>query len=415
MNNHNFSKLSNGIQVITETIPYLKSFSLGFWYKVGARDENERINGISHFLEHMLFKGTTKRSARRISEDIESCGGYLNAFTSKEHTCIYGRGLGENLEKTFAILSDMVQNPLLKDSHIKKEAGVIIDELNDINDNPEELIFDKIEEVLFEGNSLSYPIIGTKKNILNINNTRLMDFHSSHYKSDNLLISASGDVTHGQILKLVEKYFRNSSPSRKRNRKFLEKSSPKEVTIEKEINQVHSIIGKRIPGYNDRSRVKYQLLSSLLGESSSSRLFQAVREKLGITYQINSFLNSYQDVSVFGVYFSTNDKRAEKVQSIIFKEFKKLRENRISEKELNRTKEYLIGSIILGLESTNNRMIRLANSILYFNRVITIDEQIKRIKSVTAENIISVSEWILDENEYSKIFVRSTNKTKNAA
>lgn len=415
MNNYNFSELSNGIQVVTETIPYLKSFSLGFWYKVGARDENEKINGISHFLEHMFFKGTTKRSARRISEDIESCGGYLNAFTSKEHTCIYGRGLGENLDKTFAILADMVQNPLLKDSHIKKEAGVIIDELNDINDNPEELIFDKIEEVLFEGNSLSYPIIGTEKNILNINNTSLLEFHSSHYKSDNLLISASGDLTHEQILKLVEKYFKNSSPSHKRNRKFLEKSSPKEITIEKEINQVHSIIGKRTPGYNDSGRIKYQLLSNLLGESSSSRLFQAVREKLGITYQINSFLNSYQDISIFGVYFSTNDKQTEKVQSIIFKEFQKLRENKISEKELNRTKEYLIGSMILGLESTNNRMMRMANSILYFNRIITIEEQIERIKSVTADDIISISKWILNEDEYSKIFVRSNNRTKYAA
>jgi predicted Zn-dependent peptidase len=415
LNNYNFSELSNGIQVVTETIPYLKSFSLGFWYKVGTRDENEKINGISHFLEHMLFKGTTKRSARKISEDIESCGGYLNAFTSKEHTCIYGRGLGENLEKTFAILSDMVQNPLLKDSHIKKEAGVIIDELNDINDNPEELIFDKIEEVLFKGNTLSYPIIGTKKNILNINNSNLMKFHSSHYGSDNLLISASGDLKHEQIIKLVEKYFRKSARTNKSHHKFLERSYPKEVTIDKDINQVHSILGKRIPGYKDSGRVKYQLLSNLLGESSSSRLFQAVREKLGITYQINSFLNSYQDISVFGVYFSTNDKQAEKVQSIIFKEFQKLRENKISEKELNRTKEYLIGSIILGLESTNNRMMRLANSILYFNKIITIEEQIERIKSVTAEDLISISDRILNKDDYSRIFVRSNNKAKNAA
>ena len=144
-------------------------------------------------------------------------------------------------------------------------------------------------------------------------------------------------------------------------------------------------------------------------------MFQAVREKLGITYQINSFLNSYQDISVFGVYFSTNDKQSEKVQSIIFKEFQKLRENKISEKELNRTKEYLIGSIILGLESTNNRMMRMANSILYFNKIITIEEQIERIKSVTAQDLIEVSEWILNQDDYSRIFVRSNNKAKNAA
>ena len=165
MNQYQKTILPNGIRILSENIPYVKSFSLGFWFNAGSRDENVHNNGITHFIEHMLFKGTKNRSARKIANDIESCGGYLNAFTSKEHTCYYGRGLASHFEKTFDVLTDMIQNPLFNPSDIKKEASVIVDELNDIEDNPEELIFDKFEEIIFSGNNISLPIIGKEKNI----------------------------------------------------------------------------------------------------------------------------------------------------------------------------------------------------------------------------------------------------------
>lgn len=409
MEKYSITKLSSGTTIISEFIPYVKSFSLGFWFNVGTRDENLKNNGISHFIEHMLFKGTKKRSARRISEEIESYGGYLNAFTSKEHTCYYSRGLTKNLNRTFNILSDMIQNPLFRESHIKREAGVIIDELRDIYDNPEELIFDKFEEVIFSGNPLSYPVIGTEGNIRKFNSSELQKYHKNKYNTGNLLIAASGNVNHNDLVKLAGKYIRKRKPLNESGREKFYRKKVKDLVVEKDFQQVHSIIGRSTIGFKNKKRLQVKILSTMLGEGSSSRLFQAVREKLGITYQINSFLNSYQDVSTFGVYFSTNAKQAERVMDIVAKEFKKMKENSVTEKELNRVKEYIKGGMLLSLESTTNRMIRIANSFLYFNRVVSLDDFLKKIDSVTIEHITSCANELLDEKKLSKVILTSNN------
>ncbi len=407
MEKYSITKLSNGTTIISEIIPYVKSFSLGFWFNVGTRDENLKNNGISHFIEHMLFKGTKKRSARRISEEIESYGGYLNAFTSKEHTCYYSRGLTKNLSRTFGILSDMIQNPLFRESHIKKEAGVVIDELRDIHDNPEELIFDKFEEIIFSGNPLSYPIIGTEGNINKFNSGELQKYHRNNYNTGNLLIVASGAVEHSELVKLAERNIRKRKPGSEQSREKFYRKNVNDLVIEKDFQQVHSIIGRSTIGLKNKKRIQVKILSTMLGEGSSSRLFQAVREKLGITYQINSFLNSYQDVSTFGVYFSTNSKQAERVMEIVVKEFLKMKEKKITEKELNRVKEYIKGGMLLSLESTTNRMIRIANSFLYFNRIVSLDDFLKKINSVTVDDITSISNELLDEKKLSKVVLTS--------
>ena len=416
MDNCKVTTLSNGVKIVSEFIPYLKSFSLGFWFNIGARDENLRNNGISHFIEHMLFKGTKTRTAKQISDEIESYGGYLNAFTSKEQTCYYGRGLSDNFKKTFAVLSDMVQNPVFKNSHIKKEAGVVIDELKDIDDNPEELIFDKFEESIFNGHSLSYPIIGTEKNILSYNSNILHQFHKANYRFDNLMIAVSGAIEHDEAVKLAEKYFKARKTTSNQKRKNFVKQTINEVVIEKEIQQVHTIIGKTTYGFTDAKRHKLKVLSTLLGDGSSSRLFQAVREKLGMTYQINSFLNSYLDVSAFGVYYSTNDKKAEKVNEIVMREFNKLRTTEVKPKELKRVKEYIKGNTLMSLESTTNRMIRLANSILHYGKIVPIEDILLKIDTVTAEDILKLSKEVLSETTLSKIIICSKdNSIKKAA
>jgi predicted Zn-dependent peptidase len=416
VDNCKVTTLSNGVKVVSEYIPYLKSFSLGFWFNVGARDENLRNNGISHFIEHMLFKGTKSRTAKQISDQIESYGGYLNAFTSKEQTCYYGRGLSENFKKTFVVLSDMIQNPSFKDSHIKKEAGVIIDELKDIDDNPEELIFDKFEESIFNGHSLSYPIIGTEKNILSYDSNTLHQFHKANYRLDNLLISVSGAINHEETVKLAEKYFQGKRTTSNQKRKSFVKQVVNHVVIEKEIQQVHSIIGRTTYGFNDSRRHKLKVLSTLLGDGSSSRLFQAVREKLGMTYQINTFLNSYLDVSAFGVYYSTNDKQAGKVNEIVHREFTKLRNTEVKAKELKRVKEYIKGNTLMSLESTTNRMIRLANSLLHYGKIVPIEDILNKIDSVTADDIQKLSNEVLNESTLSKIIICSKdNSIKKAA
>ena len=410
MDNYYLTTLPNGTRIVSEFIPHVKSFTLGFWFNVGARDENLNNNGISHFIEHMLFKGTKKRTAKMIAEEIESYGGYINAFTSKEHTCYYSKGLSENLGRTFNVLSDLIQNPLFKERHIKKEAGVVIDELKDIDDNPEELVYDKFEEIIFKGNRLSFPVIGRENNIKKFNSDELFKFHSSNYSTDGLLIVASGNIRHDELIKLTEKYIVQRKSNRRRNRERFNIKKVNDTFIEKDVQQVHTIIGRATYGYNDKRRIPVRFLSALLGEGSSSRLFLAIREKLGITYQINAFLNSYYDTSAFGIYFSTNLNQYSKVIDIIYKEFEKLKYVLVKEKELKKVKEYLKGGILLSMESTTNRMMRIANSILYYNRVIPIEEYLNKIEKITAEDVQKTANELLNESKLVKVILKSDPK-----
>ena len=410
MDNYYLTTLPNGTRIVSEFIPHVKSFTLGFWFNVGARDENLNNNGISHFIEHMLFKGTKKRTAKMIAEEIESYGGYINAFTSKEHTCYYSKGLSENLGRTFNVLSDLIQNPLFKERHIKKEAGVVIDELKDIDDNPEELVYDKFEEIIFKGNRLSFPVIGRENNIKKFNSDELFKFHSSNYSTDGLLIVASGNIRHDELIKLTEKYIVQRKSNRRRNRERFNIKKVNDTFIEKDVQQVHTIIGRATYGYNDKRRIPVRFLSALMGEGSSSRLFLAVREKLGITYQINAFLNSYYDTSAFGVYFSTNFNQYSKVINIVYKEFEKLKYVLVKEKELKKVKEYLKGGILLSMESTTNRMMRIANSILYYNRVIPIEEYLNKIEKITAEDVQKTANELLNESKLVKVILKSDPK-----
>ena len=410
MDNYYLTTLPGGTKIISEFIPHVKSFTLGFWFNVGTRDESLRNNGISHFIEHMLFKGTKKRTAKMIAEEIESYGGYLNAFTSKEHTCYYSKGLTENLGRTFSVLSDLIQNPLFKEIHIKKEAGVVIDELKDLDDNPEELLYDRFEEIIFSGNRLSYPVIGKEANIKKFNSEDLFNFHGSNYNTGGLLVVASGNVKHDELIKLTEKYITERESKHRRSRDKFNHKKVEDAFIDKDVQQVHTIIGRATYGYNDKRRVPVRFLSALIGEGSSSRLFLAVREKLGITYQINSCLNSYNDTSAFGIYFSTNLNQYARVIEIIFREFKRLKEVPVSEKELKKVKEYLKGGMLLSLESTTNRMMRIANSILYYDRVIPVEEYLAKIDRITSDDVQKAANELFNESKLIKVILKSDTK-----
>lgn len=406
---YNTTVLPQGIKVVSEYIPYVDSFSLGFWFNVGSRDESSENNGITHFIEHMLFKGTQKRSPARIANDIEAYGGYLNAFTSKEHTCYYGRGLSRHVDRTFDVLADMIQDPAFKEKEIKKEAGVVVDELYDIEDSPEELIFDKFEEVLYAGNSLGYPVIGTEENIQGFRRENLVDFIGNMYGFNNLTIASAGNVEHEKLLKLAEKYIKKDLGRKSIIRKPVKAVNHTDFVLEKEIQQVHVILGTSTYGYTEKKRTVVNLLSHVLGEGSSSRLFQTVRERNGICYQLNSFLNSFLDVSSFGVYFSTNEKLYEKSLSLILNEYRKIRDKKVSERELKKAREYLKGSMILGLESMSNRMFRIAQSEIYFDRIKSIEESISEIDSVTAEEVLEMANETLSEEVLTKVVLRAKN------
>lgn len=409
MNKYHVTKLSNGLRVVSEKIDHVNSFSLGFWFNVGSRDEIKQTNGISHFLEHMFFKGTRKRTAKKISDEIESLGGYLNAFTSKEHTCFYGRGMSKNLEKTFAVLADMVQDSLFDSKELKKEARVVIDELRDIEDSPEELIFDKFETNIFKGNSLSMPIIGTENNVAGFTRNDLTDHIEKNYIINNFAIVASGAVDHEKLLKLVDKYILGINNLKAKKRKKFNSHSANDLYVYKDINQAHLIIGGTTFGYNNVDRAASNVISNILGEGSSSRLFQSLREKNGIAYQINTFMNSFYDISSFGVYLSTNEDSLKKARKIILNEFDKMKQKKVSQRELNRAKEYIKCHIQMSLESTSNRMMRMGHSILYYDKIKSVETSLKEIESVTQEDIIEYSQVLFNPDNISSVLISSKN------
>ncbi len=405
LEDYKFTTLPNGIRVITENLAHVNSFSLGFWVNTGSRNENRKNNGISHFTEHMLFKGTPKRSSKKISDDVEKLGGYLNAFTSKEHTCYYGRGVGEHLPKVFDVISDMIQNSLFREKDIKKESGVILDEFYDIEDSPEELVFERFESGIFKSHPLHYPIIGTKKNIQTFGKNDFLEYIEKHYTTNNLLIAASGNVNHEKIVELVEKKITKLKKGKLRKKKNIVATNKSDVIIKKEIQQTHVVIGKNTFGYRDESRLKVNLLSNIIGEGSSSRLFNVLREKNGLTYQINSFLNSFADYSAFGIYFSTNEKQVDKATNLILKEFDKILKNGITKKEFERSKEYMKGNLIMHLENTTNRMIRMSQSMFYFDKIRKIQDSIDNINAISFDEINEISNSLLDIDSFSKVVI----------
>jgi len=282
--------------------------------------------------------------------------------------------------------------------------------LKDLDDNPEELLYDKFEEIIFNGNKLSLPVIGRENNIKKFNSGELFKFHASNYSTDGLLIVASGNLRHDELIKLTEKYILQKNSSHRKSRDKFNTKKVEDTFIEKDVQQVHTIIGRATYGYNDKRRIPVRFLSALLGEGSSSRLFLAIREKLGITYQINSFLNSYYDTSAFGVYFSTNLSQYKKVIDIVYKEFEKLKYVLVKEKELKKVKEYLKGGILLSMESTTNRMMRIANSILYYNRVIPVEEYLNNLDKITAEDVQKTANELLNEAKLVKVILKSDTK-----
>ena len=404
--NINITKYENGVTTVCETLNELQSFTLGFWFNTGSRDETKETNGISHFIEHALFKGTKKRSAKKISDEIERTGGYLNAFTTKEHTCYYGRGIAGTTSKIFSVLSDMIQNPLFKEKELQKEGKVILDELYDIMDTPEEFIFDEFEQLIFGSNPLSFPIIGEEKNILRFDHNLVYEYFKENYFSDELLIVASGNIDNDELTHLTRKFLKKSySNSDKHLRKKPRPQKPKSKIIKHPVNQFYSIIGSASVGYSNPDYYTLRLLSIILGEGSSSRLFQSLREKSGIAYQINTFVNSYSDVSAFGTYFSTNKSNRAKARKIIIDEYDKFLEKGVTESELEKARKIFIGNTILSIENTSSRMNRLANSYMLFNRIKPLEESIKEIAKITPSDIMRLGEKILAANTFTEVSV----------
>jgi predicted Zn-dependent peptidase len=398
--------LPNGIRVVTEEIPHVRSVSVGLWFETGSRNETPENNGISHFIEHMVFKGTKNRSVKEIAQSIESVGGYHNAFTSKEHTCYYARVLDEHVELAIDVLSDLALNPLFPAKELEKEKGVVLEELKQIEDDPDDIIHDYFEKAIYGEHPLGMPVIGTEKSVKNFNRRQLLQYCKQHYTADNLVVAVAGNVRHDTVINLVNKYvsgLKRSSVQRIPVTSGDFTVSTNRILMERPIQQAHICIGGVAYGIKDKRRHALQVLNTLLGEGMSSLLFQNIREKYGFTYSIYSYHNMLIDTGSFGVYVGTDKKHIDKCIELVWKELNDLRRKPISQKDLTRTKDQLKGSMMLGLENIPNRMIRLGNSELYFGELTSLNDIIQHIDAVTVENVLEVAQDLFKEDRFASV------------
>ncbi len=397
------STLKNGIRVITETIDSVRSLSVGIWVKTGSRHETDQQAGITHFLEHMLFKGTNKRSAYEIAQTMESVGGFLNAFTSSEYTCYYTRCLDTELERAVDVLSDMIQHSTFDDKEIEKEKKVVIEEMKMYRDSPEDYVFEEFNGLVFENHPLGRPIIGYEHTVNGFVRDDLNNYIKENYCPSNLVISVAGNATHEDVLKAVNDCFPSynlANHDRKDLDLSLYKKQRKEVT--KPIEQTHLIIGRRSLSNSDPNRYKLLLANTILGGGMSARLHQNIREKYGYCYSVQSFNQSYRDTGLFGVYVGTDKDYVSHVQELVYTELKRLADEAISDKDLEEAKTQLKGKLLLAQESMSNRMTRLAKSELYFDRYISLDELVTHIDSVTSEQILTFAGEFFNEDYFTE-------------
>ncbi len=392
--------LSNGVRIVTESMPHVRSVAVGVWIATGSRREQPDENGICHFIEHMLFKGTATRSAEEIARSVDSIGGNLDAFTAKELVSFNTKVLDEHLPQAFDILSDLVLHPMFRPEDIEKEKRVILEELKMDADNPEYLVHEIFSSNFWKGHALGKPILGTKETVRRFNRDMVGRYYGCYYVPSNIVITAAGHVTHEQITDLVGGRF-ESLEARELAGQDAIPSTHARIAIrnKKELEQVHLCLG--VPSYplSHADRFACYVLNTILGGGMSSRLFQNIRERQGLAYSVFSELNAYSDTGCLSIYAGTSLESARKVVGSILAEFRRLKEDPVDDEELRRAKDYMKGSLMLSLESTGSRMANLARQEMYFGRFFTLDELLESIEAVTAEDIERIARAFFDPRQ----------------
>jgi len=380
--------LPNGLSVITEEMQHIRSVSIGIWVKTGSRDEDKETNGISHFVEHMVFKGTQHRSAEEIARHVDSIGGNIDAFTAKECVSFSIKVLNEHLPIAMDVLSDLVLNPVFDDQDIARERGVILEEIKMDEDNPDYLVHEIFTQNFWKDHPLGRPILGTRDTVKRFERAPVFDFYTQRFSPANVIITAAGYLKHEQFVDLVKKYFAGMKPVSNGFHSAPPKIIPRIVLRNKKsLEQVQICVG--VPSYpitHERRHSSY-ILNTLLGGGMSSRLFQNIRERQGLAYAIYSDLNPYRDTGCLSVYAGTSKASATKVVESIVSEFRKLKTEIVSPEELRRAKDQLKGSLMLSLESSTARMSNLARQEMYFDHFYGLDELIAKIEAVTAQEL----------------------------
>src|SRR5438067_1596149 len=384
--------LPNGLTVISEQMPHIRSVSIGIWVKTGSRHEDSELNGISHFVEHMVFKGTTNRTAQDIARQVDSIGGNMDAFTAKECICFNMKVLDEHLPVAMDVLSDLVLNPIFEPKDIMRERGVILEEIKMDEDSPDYLVHEIFTQNFWKDHPLGKPILGTKETVRRFEQAMLFDYYGGFFYPGNILVAAAGSLNHQRFADLVRQKFSHLKAKQNGFKQAAPQTFSKIIARNKKsLEQVQICMG--VPALqiaDDRRYVAY-VLNTLLGGGMSSRLFQNIRENQGLCYAIYSDLNSYRDTGCLSVFAGTSQEWAPKVVESVVGEFRNLKTESVSDEELNRAKAQLKGSLMLSLESSTARMSNLARQEMYFDRFFSLDEIIERIENVTADQLQEMS------------------------
>jgi predicted Zn-dependent peptidase len=381
-------QLPNGLVVITDSMEHVRSVSVGVWLRTGSRREPAELNGITHFIEHMLFKGTTRRTAEDIAREVDRVGGMLDAFTSKEMVCFNTRVLDEHLPKAFDVVADMVLEPRFAKDEIEREKSVIIEEIGMTLDNPEDLVHELFTQNFWNGHALGKPILGTPETVSALTREKLQKWFGQCYAPNNMVITAAGHLEHAELMDLVTERFAKLGPCADGTADLRPEHAPHVTMCTKhELEQVHICIGAPSLPMTDSRRFAVAVLNICLGGGMSSRLFQNIRERQGLAYSIFSELNSYRDTGLLSVYAGTSLETAEKLVRSVLEELRLLKDEPISEEELRRAKDHLKGATLLALEGSGQRMNNLARYHIYFDRHFTAPELIALLESVTATDV----------------------------
>ena len=403
--------LENGVRIICEKIPHVRSVSVGIWVGAGSRNEKKEINGISHFIEHMLFKGTKKRSAKEIAESIDSIGGQINAFTGKECTCYYTKTLDTHIDIAIDVLTDMFFNSVFSEKDIDIERKVVLEEISMYEDSPEDLVHDYLSETVWENDAIGMPILGTYESLHNIERDTIVNYISEHYLPENTVIAVAGNFDDNVLIDIVKKNFGSWYSDRKPVKQFEKANFKVSNRIkQKDIEQVHICLG--FEGIEHGNDDLYSLLAinNVFGGGMSSRLFQKIREERGLVYSIYSYPSSYCNAGLFTIYAGMNPEHRDTFLKLVMEEIKILIKHGISEEELAKSKEQLKGSYILGLESTSSRMNSLGKSELMLGKVYTPEEVLKKIDEVNNEIVREIIEKVFQMEKMSIAVVGNINE-----
>ena len=385
------TRLANGVRIVTERMPEARSVSLGVWVGVGGRDEPAALAGASHFLEHLVFKGTSTRSARQIAEAIDAVGGEMNAFTNREHTAYYTRLPADRADLGFDILGDVLTDPAFRPREVEAERHVILEEILMNLDVPEDHVHTLLAEALFPGHPLGREVLGTRETVAAATRDEIADFFGHWYLPRNLVVVAAGDLEHDRVVDAFGASLGGLKGGTRPERTAPEPLVEPRAVLDDPTEQVHVAMGWRSVDHFDEDRYAFSIANQILGGGMSSRLFQEVREQRGLCYSVYSWGSAYMDSGTAGIYAGTAPSRVAELLSVIDDEIAKLVASGVTEGELTVAKGYIEGSMVLGLEDSGSRMARLGRSLMARDEIVTVDEQLDRIRAVTADDVGEVA------------------------